>query len=159
MPADLEMILDPTDEAEVKAAFDTLGALRGLVVLPKASEPALFEDLGWDEWKSTLSAQLDAPLLSLKHAQVEEGGAIVLGVSVPASPDAQQSVADQAAMGGIVGLMRATSGEFAPSGVRVNVVCADMQSGPPENIAEAILFLLSDQAAFVTGTELVVGGA
>lgn len=84
--------------------------------------------------------------------------------------------------------MRATSGGFAPQGIRVNAVnpgwvdtaftdhaLAEPQDGEavtaregdahilgrmarPDEFADAIAFLMSDAASVVTGTELIVDG-
>lgn len=85
---------------------------------------------------------------------------------------------------GLLGLARAAGMELAKRGVRVNCVCPGAietpmlqplldfdefrdrtisrtplgRLGQPEDIADVIVFLLSQQARFVTGTSLIVDG-
>lgn len=120
--------------------------------------------------------------------RLTRGGSIVLTGSVSAHIGTDGYVAYHTSKGAVLGLMRAASGEFAQRGVRVNAVSpgwvdtpftdralAELPDGEavrasagqahllgrmaePAEIAEAISFLLSDEASFVTGTELIVDG-
>lgn len=119
---------------------------------------------------------------------LKDGGAIVLMGSVSAHIATDGSAAYHTSKGAVIGLMRAASGEFAPRGIRVNAVSpgwvdtgftdralAQLPDGEairqraraahilnrmarPEEVAEAICFLLSDAASFITGEELFVDG-
>lgn len=120
--------------------------------------------------------------------RLRRGGSIVLMSSVSAKIGTDGYVANHTSKGAVLGLMRAGSGEFASRDIRVNAVSpgwvdtaftdralADLPDGEavrtkagdahilgrmarPEEIANAIIFLLSDAAGFVTGTELIVDG-
>jgi NAD(P)-dependent dehydrogenase (short-subunit alcohol dehydrogenase family) len=85
----------------------------------------------------------------------------------------------------VIGLSRQLAAEYGPDGIRVNAICpghivterlerrwqADpnglpffeqqyplRRTGKPVEIANAVVFLCSDEAAFVTGQALVVDG-
>ncbi|KAJ1292867.1 hypothetical protein BS78_01G023000 [Paspalum vaginatum] len=116
------------------------------------------------------------------------GGSIVCTASVASLQGGFGPASYTASKHALLGLVRAAAGELGRHGVRVNCVspsgvatplsCAIMGVGPPEleamtvphnvlrgkvlraeDVAEAALFLASDQAAFVSGHNLVVDGA
>jgi NAD(P)-dependent dehydrogenase (short-subunit alcohol dehydrogenase family) len=113
------------------------------------------------------------------------GGAIVNVASVSGlRGEAFQSVYS-AAKGGVITLTKAAATEYARRGVRLNTVCpGGINSGgmrfylekmpemreralnahamgrlaEPEEIADAVVYLCSDRASFITGHDLVVDG-
>jgi len=113
------------------------------------------------------------------------GGAIVNIASVSGIRGEVLQSAYAAAKGGVITLSKAVAAEYARRGVRVNTVCPGgietegmrfyLKSMPemrertlnahamgrlakPEEIADAVVYLCSDQASFITGHDLVVDG-
>lgn len=116
------------------------------------------------------------------------GGAIVVVGSVQSVAAIGNSVAYVAAKHALLGLVRAMAVDYARKGIRVNCVCpgaidtpmlrwaANLDSNPdgvidtcnrshalgrigkPEEVADAIVYLASPAASFITGAALLVDG-
>ena len=113
------------------------------------------------------------------------GGAIVNTASIAGLLGFNGAPAYVAAKHGVVGLTRTAALEFAQKNIRVNCVCPGVirtpmveraldggglteaeviaaepvgRLGQPEEIAEGVLWLLSDAASFVTGHPLTIDG-
>ena len=114
-----------------------------------------------------------------------KNGAIVNCSSVAGLVGFRNLPAYCASKGGIVQLTRTAALEYADSGIRINAVCPGViktsmidrvtdndptveeefvalepvaRMGKPEEVAEAAVWLCSDQASFVTGHPMVVDG-
>ncbi|MEU5085410.1 SDR family NAD(P)-dependent oxidoreductase [Streptomyces sp. NPDC021356] len=173
-------------EAAVAHAVDAFGALDVLVTCAAHCTPdtPLFED-GTDEaWDRDLDITLTGVhrcwRAALPHLAASGRGAIVGIGSVNGLQDFGNH-AYSAAKAGLVSLTRTLAGHAAARGVRVNLVVpgtirtsawegreADLERvrplyplgrvGEPEDIAAAVAFLASRDAAWITGTTLTVDG-
>ena len=119
---------------------------------------------------------------------VKRGGAIVIVGSVQSMTAISNSIAYVASKHGLLGLTRAMSLDYAKNGIRVNCVCpgtidtpmlrwaANLSEHPEqvietcnrmhplgrigkaEEVADAIVYLASPMASFITGAALIVDG-
>jgi 3-oxoacyl-[acyl-carrier protein] reductase len=150
--------------------------------------PARLLDVEDADWRSVLGVDLDGAYLLTQLAareMVARGtGRIVLVASTNAFAPETGSLAYNVAKSGVVGLARAAALEVAAAGVTVNavgpgLVGTDMTAavmdddraaawyreriplgrfGAPSDVAAAVAFLASDDAAWITGHHLVVDG-
>lgn len=127
-----------------------------------------------------LSMKYQLPLI-----EASGGGAIVNIASVSGIRGEVFQSAYAAAKGGVITLSKAVAAEYARRGVRINTVCPGgidtkgmqyyLKSMPemhdktldahamgrlarPEEIADAVVYLCSDKASFITGHDMVVDG-
>lgn len=144
------------------------------------------EETEWDRVLDVLlkSAYLLAHH-SLPKMVAREGGALLFLSSVQASLGAPLSPAYTAAKAALLGLARQLTVDYGPSGIRVNCVSPGVtlnernrplweeqperlareesgyplrRVGHPMDVARALLFLASDEGAFITGVNLPVDG-
>ncbi|MBS0297493.1 MAG: SDR family oxidoreductase [Proteobacteria bacterium] len=186
VPESAVVACDVSDEAQVEAcceeAIKRWGRLDVIVNNAGLMTFKPIVDLTEDEWIKVLKVDLLGCAHFVKHGfkRMKPGGSIVNIASIHAvmtSPDAAPYAAAKAAA---VSLSRTASIEGKPLGVRVNALLPgaidtpmlwdnpNIKSGAekidkadvgrPEDIAAATAFLASDDAAFVTGTALVVDG-
>lgn len=143
-----------------------------------------------DEWQKVISINLTGVYLCMKYELQEmvkaQKGVIVNMASVLGKVGFMGSAAYVASKHGVVGLTETAALEYAPRGIRVNVLCpgfiytpmlenagldkddeihhaiANMHAmkrmGTPEEVADALIWLSSDEATFVTGHSLAVDG-
>ncbi|MGW0824557.1 SDR family NAD(P)-dependent oxidoreductase [Streptomyces sp. NPDC002845] len=173
-------------EAAVAHAVDAFGSLDVLVNNAFGCTPdePLFEDTPDEVWARDLDLTLTSAFrcrrAALPHLVSSGRGAIVNIGSVNGLQDFGNH-AYSAAKAGLVSLTRTLAGDAAPRGVRVNLVAPGTvrtpgwaghearldalgeiyplgRVGEPEDIAAAVAFLASRDAAWITGTTLRVDG-
>ncbi len=175
-------------EAAISEAWHAFGGLDVLVNCAGIYPSDLIVDMSVDAWDSVIDTNLKGPFLCSRlvvSRWIEEGvqGHIVnitSGAALRARPGAAHYCTSKAAL---EMLTRAFALEMAPHHIHVNAVSPgffDVSSGvnqisreyvdaivktipwgvggKPEDIAEAVLFLCSDAASYITGTSLRVDG-
>jgi 3-oxoacyl-[acyl-carrier protein] reductase len=149
--------------------------------------PRPTEEVEPDEWRRVIEGDLTSTFLTIRAAlpaMLARGrGAIVTMSSSAGRLPSQAAAAYAAAKAGVAMLSRHLAAEMGPRGIRVNclapsavlnekmsAVMTDEQRerlaeaiplgriGRPDDVASAAVFLLSDQASWLTGVTLDVSG-
>jgi len=172
--------------AEVLAAHGRLDILvnnAGMVAVGTPEESNELSTIDRDEWDRVIARNLGTAFAvtraALPQLIVSGHGRIVFVSSVTGPLVGNPgSAAYGAAKAGITGLMRSLAIELGPKGVTVNAVLPGWiasgsqlpeeriggentplgRSGTPREVAEAIAFLASDAASYITGHGLVIDG-
>src|SRR5215475_15690089 len=146
----------------------------------------LLHELAEESWDRVIDINLKGVWLCMKYEisqmLTQGGGTIVNTASIMGLVGLPGSCAYVASKHGVVGLTKTAALEYAKQGIRVNCVCpgyietpmsapgmADPERmalmlasapvgrmGKPEEIAEAVVWLCSDAASFVTGHTMTV---
>jgi len=174
--------------AAAQAVREQLGAVVGLVNNAGIMSPAALQDVSLEQWNRVLAVNLTGALLCARafgaDMLAQGRGAIVHIASIAARHPQTRSGAYSASKAGVLLLNKQLAAEWGPQGVRSNAICPGMirtplseafyrqpgleerralvtasrRVGRPQDIAQPAAFLLSDRAAYVNGTELVVDG-
>lgn len=178
---------DAADAARAVAdAISYLGTVDVLVNNAGIAQIKLFTDLTDADWRTMLSTNLDSVFYVSRavaaHMVREHSGRIVNIGSMWGKCGASCEVHYSAAKAGLRGMTMALAKELGPSGITVNcvepgVIDTDMNAsldeqtltelraetplcriGAPCDVANAVCFLASDEASFITGQILGVDG-
>lgn len=160
------------------------GAIDGLVLNVGIGRGAGMAGTTADDWDTTLAVNLRSHFLIARDAlpHLAEGSAIVFISSVAGLQPGSQLPAYDASKAALIGLCRHVALEGARGGVRANVVAPGLidtplgrwatrgrpargrtpvplgRQGTAWEVAAATVFLLSDDASYVTGQVLAVDG-
>ena len=141
-----------------------------------------------DAWDRLLEINAKSVFLGMKHAipeMVKVGGGAIVNISSTSGLVGQEAIHSgyNASKGAIRLVTKAAAVQHAKSGIRVNSVHPGMmppmltsfqkgdpnreamnaevpmgREGEPIEVSDAVLFLASDEASYITGAELVVEG-
>ncbi|WP_191083595.1 3-oxoacyl-[acyl-carrier-protein] reductase [Roseococcus microcysteis] len=184
MPADLN---DPAAPAALVEGIEAAhGKLDILVNNAGFTRDMLALRMGDEDWKAVLEVDLNAPFrlarAALRGMMKRRTGRIVSIASIVGVTGNAGQANYAAAKAGLIGMSKALAQEVAPRGVTVNIVAPGFvatpmtdklnetqkttllsriplaRMGEAKDVASAVVYLASDEAAWVTGTTLHVNG-
>jgi NAD(P)-dependent dehydrogenase (short-subunit alcohol dehydrogenase family) len=183
----IPVVGDVRDENVIAEACDAAGPLRAFVANAGVTSPGKSVDYPITEWDRLMSIHATAAFLGARTAarRMTNGGSVVMISSINGHLGFGERAAYCAAKAAVQGLVRALAVEWGPLGIRVNAVspgsiATEMQAemmaskyanpelflsrvpmgrfGRPEEIADAVHYLASDRASYITGVTLSVDG-
>lgn len=165
---------------------EQLGGVNVLVNNAAVSVVGLFQDMTESEWERLFGVNVKGVFNCAKRAVGnmlgEQAGSIVNLSSMWGVTGGSCEAHYSAAKAAVIGYTKALAKELGPSGIRVNcvapgTVATEMNAhlskedldalaeeaplgriGTPEEIAEAVFFLASERASFITGEVLNING-
>jgi len=171
--------------ATVAAAVEALGEVDALVLNVGVAGGLRLDGTSAEDWDRVMAINVRSHFLALKHALpvLKPGASIVLVSSTAALlPTSHESPAYGASKAALSGLAGFAAREAAPHGVRVNTVMPGLidtplgrlatlvkpdrvkipiplgRQGLAQEVAAAVVFMLSSLASYVTGQTLAVDG-
>jgi NAD(P)-dependent dehydrogenase (short-subunit alcohol dehydrogenase family) len=179
-PASVERLVDRTVGAFGRLDLAFNNAAGG------GQRPTPLADLPVDAYDSAIAITLRGVFLSMRYeipAMLEAGGGVIVNMSSTAGLEGVGGLAGYvSAKHGVVGLTKTAALDYADRNLRVNALAPgpiltdnlkrageDAQRlaalampmrriGQPEEVAAAVVWLCSDQAAFITGATLPIDG-
>jgi NAD(P)-dependent dehydrogenase (short-subunit alcohol dehydrogenase family) len=175
-------------QALMRSLGERFGRLDVLVNNAGVGERADFrhlDDAAWDRvWKTNLDGTVRCAREAFDLMKASGKASIINLSSVMATKHTRQMSVYSATKGAVSALSRSLAVEYAPYGIRVNALCPGYvetalirrytanpmiakgllsqtplrRFGTPQDIANAALFLASDEAAYITGAHLNIDG-
>ena len=174
-------------EAALAATREAVGAPGGLVHAAGIVDIGSLDGMTAESWDSGIAIHLRSLAFIIQAIRADlaaqKGSAIVAIASINATLGNAANPIYSAAKGGILSLVRSLADRLAADGVRINSVSPGQimtpmlkpsvdalpqgfyerrillgRLGEPEEIGRVVRFLLSDEASYVTASEIVVDG-
>jgi len=177
---------DVSDSDAVKRASETVGRISVLVNNAGIAQIKMFSDITDDEWRKMFAVNTDgaynctkaflSPMIHEKYGRIINVSSVwgIIGSSCEVHYSSSKAA--------LIGMTKALAKELGPSGITVNcvapgVIDTDMNKnlgsdtilslkeqilvgrlGRPDEIAELIYFLASEQAGYITGQVIAADG-
>ncbi|MEI9806216.1 MAG: glucose 1-dehydrogenase [Pseudolabrys sp.] len=168
--------------SDINGAF---GGVHGLVNNAGIIARKPFTEVSLDDWKRVLDINLTGPFLGTKLTAPYlkgSGGGSIVNISSTAGFSAHPDCAYSASKWGVRGLTKSAALNYSSWGIRINSVHPAMimtplqLTAPPgymeasnaaiplgrpaqaAEVARIVVFLLSDESSYMTGSEMVVDG-
>jgi 3alpha(or 20beta)-hydroxysteroid dehydrogenase len=173
-------------QAVVAAGLARFGGLHILVNNAGTIARQRIADTTLEGWNRTIAVNLTGAMLGMKHcapAIRDSGGGSIINISSTAGLTANDDAAYTASKWGLRGLTKTAVLQFSAWNIRVNSIhpgqIADTgffhsggaafahaaraatpmhRQGTPQECAELVLFLASDEASFISGAEIAIDG-
>lgn len=170
----------------VDKSLEVFGKIDCLVNNAGIAQQKLFTEITQDDWNNMINVNLSGVFnvtqAVLKNMLFNHNGSIINISSMWGQTGASCEVHYSTAKAGIIGMTKALAKEVAPSGITVNCICpgviaTDIMSGfdetaveqlieetpigrlgTPKDVADAVVFMASEKASFITGQVLGVNG-
>jgi NAD(P)-dependent dehydrogenase (short-subunit alcohol dehydrogenase family) len=181
-------VTDPAAiERAVGEAVASIGGLDVLINCAGVAYRKPVDEESPEAWDEVQRVNVRGTFLSSKYAiphMLERGGVIIHMASVVGLVGVRNRAAYSTSKGAIIALTRNMAMDYARYGIRVNCVCPGFtrtpltaalfsdgerreklrtlhplgRLGEPEDVANAVLFLASDESSWITGVALPVDG-
>jgi 3-oxoacyl-[acyl-carrier protein] reductase len=186
LPVNADVSQPESAETLIKEAMDGLGKVDILVNNAGITRDDLIMRMGIDAWREVLETNLFGAFYTLKAVTrpmlKARSGRIINITSVSGQAGQMGQANYSSAKAGLIGLTKATARELGSRGITSNAVAPGFviteltvdldprlmdaikaqtplgRFATPEEIADAVAFLASDEAAYITGQVLAVDG-
>lgn len=177
-PEDVQIMVQETIDTygKLDILFNNAGVKSGESKIP---------DVSFEEWQKVFDVNTNGVFLGLKYAipQMSSGGSIINTASIAGIKGQKLVAAYSASKSSVMALTKTAATEFGKKNIRVNAIAPGIidtnmvedwkktkkwpvlstanalnRIGYPEEIANLVLFLASDEASFITGETIVIDG-
>ncbi|MDF2855645.1 MAG: tungsten formylmethanofuran dehydrogenase [Neobacillus sp.] len=183
----LNVAADEDWETLAKEVNDRFGRIDILVNNAGISSEKPYQEINIDDWQKMLSINGFGPFAGMKHIapyMAAQGKGSIINISSYTAQIGQGFNHYSASKGAVRAISKAAATTFGRQGVRVNTLFPGIietpmtqslstskvlldrliqatplqRLGQPEDIANAALFLASDESSYITGAEIVIDG-
>jgi 3alpha(or 20beta)-hydroxysteroid dehydrogenase len=177
-------VADPASWETLRAyVAEHHGRVDGLINNAGVTSRVRLPDVELDDWNRVLAINLTGPMLGIKTLlPLMPEGASIVNVGSIAGLTGHYTAAYTASKWGLRGLTRTAATELGPRGIRVNAVHPGYihtpmtanapetfyqanldvtplsRGGQPDEVADLMVFLMSDESRFMSGADIPIDG-